>query len=481
MINLDNIVTTEEERTLKIQSHILSDCKMKAIVTFSDNKPILCNRISKYVLEHISEFINPYSLKIVPRGIFITKIRNAFPNALSNTFDSETYKRIYTGYKGKIEAVARKLVVKEQQVKDILYYKRKTVVKEKDSDGNVVEVTKNPGDIREIRYKYVETPRTKAVSYLAKYGKENTKNYIEEQLKNKDLPKEKVSMYKSFIEMFNVYGFEVLLKEALEHRKKVYDEYLVECVFESVTFFMDSRILDTFIYNKKKGSKVKVYMKLAIPYTDDKGNYHKHMIIPIKVNDRYHGDLTRFNSTKLNNHTYLTIMRTNRKNVIDIRIGEKRLVSHRQPTEDDIYCAFDVNTNGYKINGTGDIRIDHKGDEKIVSKIAELTKQLQDGQEKEKENAKKQDREYNPFNALSRKKRKTLRKLSDVMKEHNRKDAAKAVIEAINKGCNHIIMENLAGDFSKSKAKDKENDQNFNNKTAAMQLSSIKNNVKIIC
>lgn len=215
---------------------------MKAIVAFGDNKPVICNMISKFVLEHITEFINPYSLKIISRGNFITKIRKAFPRVLSNTFDSETYKRIYTGYKGKTEAIARKLVVKEQQVRDILYYKKKTIVKEKDNNGNVVEVIKRPGDVREIRYKYVETPRTKAVSYLAKYGRENTKNYIEEQLKKKDLPKWKVDMYKSFVEMYKMYGFDVLLKEALEHRHKVYTEYLVECMFESVTFFMDSRI-----------------------------------------------------------------------------------------------------------------------------------------------------------------------------------------------------------------------------------------------
>lgn len=412
------------------QSHKLSDSKMKAIDACGVNRVDVSNKISEYIVEHIYEFINPINLKIVPREVFIAKIRKAFPKILSNTFDSETYKRIYTGYKGKIEAIKRKLVVKDKQVRDVLYYKKTTVVNERDCNGNLIKVTKNPGDVREIRYKYVETEKTKTLSYLAKYGKQDTYNFIKEQLKKEDLPKDKRKMYDGFIKVIDEYGFDVLLKEALEHRQKVFDEYLVPCVFESPTFFVDSRITETFIYNKKKGSNIRAFIKLAIPYTDDKGIQHKHMLIPIKVNDKYHGDITRFNTTASNNHIYLTISKTRYTNVVNIFVGEKRDVSHRTPTDEDIYAGFDVNTNGYKINGTGDIHIGHEGDDKIISKIAELNKELKDGQKIEKENAKKENRKYNPYNALSKKKRNTLKRLSDVQKEHNKQDAAKSVAAA---------------------------------------------------
>ena len=454
---------------------------MNAIVAFGNNRIDVSNKVSDYIIEHIYDFINPVTLNIISRHAFITKIRNAFPKLMSNTFDGETYKRIYTGYKGKIEAIKRKLVIKEKQVRDILYYKRTTVVNERDSNGNLVEVTKKPGDVREIRYRYVETQKTKTLSYLAKYGNDNTLDFIKEQLKKEDVPEDKKNMYKSFLEMFDEYGFDVLLKEALEHRQKVFNEYLVSCTFESATFFVDSRITETFIYNKKKSSKIKAFIKLVLPYTDNKGVQHKYMLIPIKINDKYHGDLTRFNTTLSNNHIYLTISQTRYKNVVNIFVGEIRDISHRTPTDEDIYAGFDVNTNGCKINGTGNIHISHEGDDEIISKIAELNKELKEGQKKEKKNAKKENRDYNPLNALSKKKRNTLKRLSEVMKEHNKQDAFKAVVAAKKNGTNHIVMENLTGNFSKSKAKDTENNQNFNDKTSAMQLSSIKNYVQSIC
>ena len=304
---MENITITEEERAIMFQSHELSKCKMAAIVAFGDNKPMICNKISSYIIDNFFEFIDPLTLKIVPRGIFITKIRNAFPKILSNTFDGETYKRIYTGYKNKVEAIKRKLVVKEKVIRDILYYKRKTVVKERDCNSNLVEVTKIPGDIREVRYKYIETPKTKALTYLAKYGNAGTYEFIKKQLLREDVSKSKKDMYESHIEMFEKYGFQTLLEEAISHRNKVFDKYLTPCLFESPTFFVDSRITETFIYNKKKGSKVKAFMKIALPYVDDKEIEHSNMLIPLKINDSYHGDIRRFNTSYTNNHIYLTI------------------------------------------------------------------------------------------------------------------------------------------------------------------------------
>ena len=67
------------------------------------------------------------------------------------------------------------------------------------------------------------------------------------------------------------------------------------------------------------------------------------------------------------------------------------------------------------------------------------------------------------------------------MSEHNRQDTADAVSKAKAKGANHIIFENLDGKFSKSKAVDKENKQNFNDKTKSMQIASIKNHAIGIC
>ena len=478
----DKITTEEADRSLQIESWKLSKLKIKSIYNTGCNNRDASNEVSEYVCSHFYDFFNKETWSFVTQTDFITMIRKAFPELMSNTFDSETYKLIHTGYSNKVKAMVKKLTIREKVERDRKYYKRRTTKIEKDKNGNEIKVVKEPGDLRVIRYKYIETKKSKTLTYLAKYGRNSTYEWLKEQLStNKELNKSQRKNYEMYISVCDEFGFDVLLAEARKHREMVLEKYLNPCVFESITLHIDSRIVNTFIRNKKKGSKVKYFAKLAIPYKDENGILHEHMFIPLKWNEKYHGDLLRFNSSRDNNHIYMVMCIDKFKKCVDMHICEKQEVSHREPTENDKYCSFDLNTNGKKFEGSLNISIDHSGDDEIVAELAKLRKKLQEGQAREKELAKKQNRKYIPSNALSNRKRHKQKRLSDVMKSHNSSDAAVAVKEAKEKGSNHIIMEDLNGKFSKSKAKDVENDQNFNNKTSSMQLSSIKKSVLGIC
>ena len=478
----DKITTEEADRSLQIESWKLSKLKIKSIYNTGCNNRDASNEVSEYVCSHFYDFFNIDTWTFVTQTDFITMIREAFPKSMSNTFDSETYKIIHTGYSNKVKAMVKKLTIREKVERDRIYYKKRTTKIEKDDNGNEIKVVKEPGDLRVIRYKYIDTKKSKTLTYLAKYGRNSTYEWLKEQLStNKELNKSQRKNYEMYISVCDEFGFDVLLAEALEHRKMILEKYLNPCEFESTTLHIDSRIRKTFIRNKKKGSKVKYFAELAIPYKDENGILHEHMFIPLKWNEKYHGDLLRFNSSGDNNHIYMVMCIDKYKKCVDMHICEKQEVSHREPTENDKYCSFDLNTNGKKIEGSLNISIDHTGDDKIVAELAKLKKQLQEGQAREKELAKKQNRKYVPSNALSNRKRHKAKRLSDIMKSHNNSDAAVAVKEAKEKGSNHIIMEDLNGKFSKSKAKDVENDQNFNDKTSSMQLSSIKDAVLGIC
>ena len=481
--NETNKITTEEaDRSLQIESFQLSKLKIKSIYNTGCNNRDASNEVSEYVCSHFYDFFNIDKWSFVGQQKFITMIREAFPKSMTNTFDSETYKIIHTGYSNKVKAMVKKLTIREKVERDRIYYKKRTTKIEKDENGNEIKVVKEPGDLRVIRYKYIDTKKSKTLTYLAKYGRSNTYEWMKEQLSsNKELSKSQRKKYEMYISVCDEFGFDVLLAEALEHRKMVLEKYLNPCEFESTTLHIDSRIINTFIRNKKKGSKVKYFAELAIPYKDENGILHEHMFIPLKWKEKYHGDLLRFNSSIDNNHIYMVMCIDKFKKCVDMHICEKQEVSHREPTENDKYCSFDLNTNGKKFEGSLNISIDHSGDDEIVAELAKLRKKLQEGQAREKELAKKQNRKYIPSNALSNRKRHKAKRLSDIMKSHNSSDAAVAVKEAKEKGSNHIIMENLNGKFSKSKAKDVENDQNFNDKTSSMQLSSIKKSVLGIC
>ncbi len=478
----DKITTEELDRSLQIESWKLSKLKIKSIYNTGCNNRDASHEVSEYVCSHFYDFFNIDTWSFVSQENFITMIREAFPKSMSNTFDGSTYKLIHTGYSNKVKAMVKKLTIREKVERDRKYYKKRTTKIEKDENGNEIKVVKEPGDLRVIRYKYIDTKKSKTLTYLAKYGRNDTYEWMKEQLSsNKELNKSQRKNYEMYISVCDEFGFDVLLAEALEHRKMVLEKYLNPCEFESTTLHIDSRIINTFIRNKKKGSKVKYFAELAIPYKDKNGILHEHMFIPLKWNEKYHGDLLRFNSSLENNHIYMVMVIDKYKKCTDIHICEKKEVSHREPTENDKYCSFDLNTNGKKFEGSLDISIDHTGDDEIVAELAKLKKQLQEGQAREKELAKKQNRKYVPSNALSNRKRHKAKRLSDIMKSHNSSDAAVAVKEAKEKGSNHIIMEDLNGKFSKSKAKDVENDQNFNDKTSSMQLSSIKKSVLGIC
>ena len=477
-----NIITyTEEDRSVQFESHRLSKLKINALSNFGDRGVDVMNVISEYVASNWFDFYDQRYCTFIGVKQFITKIRSLFPNVLPNTFDSETYKIIHTGFSNKAKAINKKLTIKEKQVRDILYYARKTTKYEVNENGERVKVTKNVGDVREIRYKYVETDKTRVLSFLAKYGNENTYEWLKNEVANNpNLSKQKLAAYKKYLKTIDEFGFETLSQEALTHRKNIYDEYITPCIFVSNTLHFDSRIAETFFFNKKKKSCVVAYMKVAVPY-ESNGRINKHMIIPIKYNKHYHGDLGQYNATKENNHIYMVCCIDKSRRVVDFHISRKQLVAHRAPTDEDVHCAFDVNTEGDKIVGSMDISITHDKDKKLVEEISILNKELKNGQKREKKLSKKQNRDYITTNALSKRKRKKLNKLNHVMSEHNRQDTASAVSKAKAKGANHIIFENLDGKFSKSHAVDKENKQNFNDKTKSMQIASIKNHAIGIC
>ena len=481
---VDNITNTSECRSKHFYSLPLSNVKFDGLKKYCTNVRDSKRTISEYIIENQEDFLKSDTLYIINRDPFITKIRHTFPDLISSLAYGETCKEIHTNYDTKFKNILKKLTIKEKVVRDILYYKNKTTVKRKDENGNEITVVKMPGEVREIRYKYIETSKTKTLSFLAKFGRENTYDWLKNAIKDDSIPNSKKKDYKLYLEVIEEYGFEVLLSEALEHRNKVLDEYLNEVEYTSININVSARASAPFVKNNKRRSVVGLYLTLAIPYTDVNGIEHEHMIIPLLYNKEYHGDISLYNpiNPKKSRNTILNIVLDEYTKTIIVSKAIEEEVSHREPTQNDVLVGADVNTIGDAIVGSNGTRIKHSdNDKKVISKIAKLIKKQKRNLKLEKEKAKEEHRKIDTSHILTLKEKHKLDKLRKVHKEHQSDKCLEFVNSVISTGGNHIVMENLDGNFGKTKAIDSENQQNFNDLTSAECISDYKNIMKRLC
>ena len=481
---VDNITNTSECKSKHFYSLPLSNVKFDGLKKYCTNVRDSKRTISEYIIENQEDFLKSDTLYIINRDPFITKIRHTFPDLISSLAYGETCKEIHTNYDTKFKNILKKLTIKEKVVRDILYYKNKTTVKRKDENGNEITVVKMPGEVREIRYKYIETSKTKTLSFLAKFGRENTYDWLKNAIKDDSIPNSKKKDYKLYLEVIEEYGFEVLLSEALEHRNKVLDEYLNEVEYTSININVSARASAPFVKNNKRRSVVGLYLTLAIPYTDVNGIEHEHMIIPLLYNKEYHGDISLYNpiNPKKSRNTILNIVLDEYTKTIIVSKAIEEEVSHREPTQNDVLVGADVNTIGDAIVGSNGTRIKHSdNDKKVISKIAKLIKKQKRNLKLEKEKAKEEHRKIDTSHILTLKEKHKLDKLRKVHKEHQSDKCLEFVNSVISTGGNHIVMENLDGNFGKTKAIDSENQQNFNDLTSAECISDYKNIMKRLC
>ena len=481
---VDNITNTLEQKSKHFYSLPLSNVKFDGLKKYCTNVRDSKRTISEYIIENREDFLKSDTLYIINRDPFITKIRHTFPDLISSLAYGETCKDIHTNYDTKFKNILKKLTIKEKVVRDILYYKNKTTVKRKDENGNEITVVKMPGEVREIRYKYIETPKTKTLSFLAKFGRENTYDWLKNAIKDDSISNSKKKDYKLYLEVIEEYGFEVLLSEALEHRKKVLDEYLNEVEYTSININVNARASAPFVKNDKRSSVVGLYLTLAIPYTDVNGIEHEHMIIPLLYNKEYHGDISLYNpiNPEKSRNTILNIVLDEYTKTIIVSKAIKEEVSHRAPTQNDVLVGADVNTVGDAIVGSNGTSIKHSdNDKKVISEIAKLIKKQKRNLKSEKKKAKEEHRKIDTSHILTLKEKHKLDKLRKVHKEHQSDECLEFVNSAISTGGNHIVMENLDGKFGKTRAVDSENQQNFNDLTSAECISDYKNIMERLC
>lgn len=131
------------------------------------------NRVSEYVNNNLLHYLeyNKFS--------FSKEMRELYKGVIPSSFDAQLYTQIFTCYQNKFDAIQRKLKFEKVIYNGCETYKRDTKKHKK-------------GDFKKVINKKEQTPLSICLIYLARFGNENTIEYITKQLSTCDEKKKSI-------------------------------------------------------------------------------------------------------------------------------------------------------------------------------------------------------------------------------------------------------------------------------------------------
>ena len=394
------------------------------------------NTVSQYVNGNLLHFLEYNKFQ------FLKAMRAYFKGVIPSSFDAQLYTQIFDCYQNKFDAIQRKLVFDVVTFKGFDFYKRNTK-------------KHNKGDLKKVILEKKQTPLSNCLTYLARYGNENTISYITSNISNCD--EKKREFYSNILRCCEKYGFDRLYKLALSKRHRIiknYSEYPIE--FKSLTFSgrcRKTRIID---YNSKFGSKINSFVILS-------GIGRKSFDIPVTFNKGWHGNMKDYR--KKNPDYEYTIRFNEREHQVNIHLckdGERYI-----PQANGNTIGIDVNCKHNLFSLSDETTYDY--DRKLVNDFCNLSLEI--------DKLKKQNKEYE----IGKRKRQKLDTLKSKMVKSEQQLIANMCKALQSQGVGHIVMEDLNNGFGKCYVKDKDNvDINYNRKVKFLGLSSLKQEVEHI-
>ena len=394
------------------------------------------NAISKYICEHLFDYLD------VSTFGFLKEMRSKH-SELPSSFDKQCYEDVLVAYQNKFDAVKRKLTFENIRYVCCELYKRDTK-KNKKGDFKTVRNTKN------------STSLTITLSYLARYGNEHILDYINEQIPKVD--EKKHMFYKTILGEIEKFGFDRLYALALSRRERIYKKYTEHpIVFKSLTFRGRSRKKLIIDYNSRFGSVINAFVSLS-------SIGRKSFDIPVKFNKDYHGNIHDYE--KLNPDYEYTVLFSERKKQVSVILTKKQ--DRYIPEAGNNLVGIDVNVKHNMFTLSNRATYDYDRD--LLKAFAEVSKRV--------DALKKQyGRDWKPSVRRQRK----IDIISHKIREVEKQTIAGMCKELFEQGVNHIVMEDLNGQFGRSYIKDKINDDlNYNRIVRALGISSLKDEVEHI-
>lgn len=398
------------------------------------------NKVSELVCSNLLKYLDMKPLK------FVSEMRSMFKGKISSSFDKETYQQVIDMYSNKFDALQRKLTFEYIEYQGVELYKRNCKGHRK-------------GEFKKVVIKRSSTPLSVCLTYIARYGNNNTLDYINKQLERTDLKQSQIDFYKNILDKCDKFGFERLLDIALRKRFRVLSKYANKpIVFKSLSFSGRSRRKFIINYNKNYNSVINAFVSLSIPS-------RKSFDIPIKFSKDYHGLMDDYKKSR-NDYEYVMCFDERRKQV-KINIVKNGLRYIPCVTEQDDVVGIDVNVKHNLFSLSNNTTYDY--DRELVADYCKLKRHL-DGLKSRNVNYQVGKKYQLKLDALRRKMLKTKQQIISTMCK-----------DLQNQGVRHIVMENLNNGFGRSFIKNKSlDDINFNDIVKFLGISSLKQEIEHI-
>lgn len=394
------------------------------------------NKVSEHVNQNLLYYLD------MSKFTFLKEMRNIFKGEVPSSFDAQLYTDIFDCYQNKFEALQKKLQFENITFQGFEFYKRYTKNKKK-------------GDFKKVKTTKQQTLLTNCLTYLARYGNENTVEFITKQLTTCDSKKK--DYYNNILRCIDKFGFDRLMCLALSKRQQVIKHYCKKTIeFKSLTFRGRSRKVKILDYNSNYNSVIKTFISLS------GFNGRKSLDIPVKFSKDYHGNIKEYFK---NNPDYEYLIKFDEYHkTLSVHIckdGERYI-----PEAGDNVVGIDVNCKHNLFSLSNKTTYDY--DRELVNDFCKLSIEID--KLKENKDYKIGKRKQHKLDILKMKMVKSEQQLiSRMCKELNRQ------------GVNHIVMEDLDNGFSRCYIKDSDNeDINYNRKVKFLGLSSLKQEVEHI-
>ena len=393
------------------------------------------NRVSEYVNNNLLHYLeyNKFS--------FSKEMRELYKGVIPSSFDAQLYTQIFTCYQNKFDAIQRKLKFEKVIYNGCETYKRDTKKHKK-------------GDFKKVINKKEQTPLSICLIYLARFGNENTIEYITKQLSTCD--EKKKAFYQNILDKCDKFGFEKLFNLAVQKRQRIiqyYSEHPIE--FKSLAFSGRCRKTKIIDYNSRFDSKINSFVSLS-------GIGRKSFDIPVTFSKDYHGNMMDY---RKNNPDYeYTITFDEKKHQVNIYLckdGERYIPQVNGKT-----IGVDVNVKRNLFSLSNNTTYDY--DRKLVNDFCRLSKEIDEL---------KKNKSY----IVGKRKQNKLDKLKEKMVKSEQQLISTMCKTLQSQGVGHIVMEDLNNGFGRCFVKDKDNDCiNYNRKVKFLGISSLKQEVEHI-
>ena len=226
------------------------------------------NKVSEHVNQNLLYYLE------MSKFTFLKEMRNTFKGEIPSSFDVQLYTDMFDCYQNKFEALQKKLQFENITFQGFEFYKRNTKNKKK-------------GEFKKVKIDKKQTPLSNCLTYLARYGNDNTVEYISKQLQSCD--SNKTEFYNNILRCIDKFGFDRLMNLALSKRISVIKYYSRKPIeFKSLTFRGRSRKTKILDYNSNYNSVIKTFISLS----GFKGR--KSLDIPVKFSKDYHGNIKEY-------------------------------------------------------------------------------------------------------------------------------------------------------------------------------------------